>query len=581
MSSSSAPSRSCLDCGRAIRVTRRYIRCESCRIAASPIPLQTQPCTDCGALIYANDTYVRCDTCRLSTPLQQHSSLRAPERRTCWACGDAFFGGRRVTRCSRCRRRSSTVVQGATDSSLPGPSFNPYTNSFDAARFQPPAAVIPRKRKIPLPSPQLPLQPAKPINNEKLLSLLHQAVKILHQEFHSRLEASDTFPPEISPSHIRASIARYETMVAAATEDVACCLCGRLTPQEDIRQLHDEEPLLQPWRTCLDDCARQGTVWNSCSACYSSLLRHQIPKFSSRNQINVTFCQHYPAVLDGLTLTEEYLIAKSHPVGVVLKLRPGGRASPINHHALRGHFIVIPQDPDLLLQILPCPRLRFTQLIKVVWLGSTPPSTSDLEPFLIVRKLRVLAALRYLVEHNPLYRDVTIDYPAIDSWADDFIPTELQDHVISLTDTDHHERAGYAIDLEGPNYENDWQAAEDDLSDAAKDSLLLTASVSTDINGERQDPDLRTPDPAQSVHRPPTSHPIPLLKYTIRGEARLLSHWQDPDYFLSAFPTLFPRGVGGHLDQRPVPVSIASFADWALRHHSRRQGPLHTSNSTG
>jgi hypothetical protein len=390
--------------------------------------------------------------------------------------------------------------------------------------------------------------------------------------------------------------------VVAATEDVACCLCGRLTPQQDTRQPHDEEPLLQPWRTCLDDCARQGTLWNSCSVCYSSLLRHQIPKFSSRNRINVTFCQHYPAVLEGLTLTEEYLIAKSHPVGVVLKLRPGGRPSPINHHALRGHFIVIPQDPDSLLHILPCPRLRFTQLIKVLWLGSAPPSTSDLEPFLIVRKLRVLAALRYLVEHNALYRDVTIDYPAIDSWADDFIPTELQDHVISLTDTDHHERAGYAIDLEGYNYENDWQAAEDDLSNEAEDSLLLTASVSTDINGERQDPDLRTlnavyhlknsqpidsdqtfltPNPAGSRHQPPTSKPIPLLKYTIRGETRLLSHWQDPDYFLSAFPTLFPRGIGGHLDQRPVPVSITSFADWALRHHSRRQGPLHTSSTTG
>jgi hypothetical protein len=141
-----------------------------------------------------------------------------------------------------------------------------------------------------------------------------------------------------------------------------------------------------------------------------------------------------------------------------------------------------------------------------------------------------------LVEHNPLYRDVTIVYPAIDSWADDFIPTELQDHVISLTDTDHHERAGYAIDLEGYNYENDLQAAEEDHSYAAEDSLLLTASVSTDINGERQDPDLRTlnavyhlkssqpidsdqavltPDPAGSLHQTPTSQPIPLLKYTI------------------------------------------------------------------
>jgi hypothetical protein len=42
-------------------------------------------------------------------------------------------------------------------------------------------------------------------------------------------------------------------------------------------------------------------------------------------------------------LTEECLIAKSHPIGVVLKLRPGGRSAPVNYHALRGRFIIIPR----------------------------------------------------------------------------------------------------------------------------------------------------------------------------------------------------------------------------------------------
>jgi hypothetical protein len=40
-------------------------------------------------------------------------------------------------------------------------------------------------------------------------------------------------------------------------------------------------------------------------------------------------CQHYPSVLDDLTPVEECLIARSHPLGVILKLRPGGRSSPI------------------------------------------------------------------------------------------------------------------------------------------------------------------------------------------------------------------------------------------------------------
>jgi hypothetical protein len=44
--------------------------------------------------------------------------------------------------------------------------------------------------------------------------------------------------------------------------------------------------------------------------------------------VNVTLRQHYPDALEDLTLTEEYFIAKSHPVGVVVKLRPGGQTSP-------------------------------------------------------------------------------------------------------------------------------------------------------------------------------------------------------------------------------------------------------------
>jgi hypothetical protein len=86
--------------------------------------------------------------------------------------------------------------------------------------------------------------------------------------------------------------------------------------------------------------------------------------------VNVTLCQHYPTTLSDLTLPKEYLIAKSHPVRVVLKLQPGGQLSPANYRALWGHFIVIPQDPGPLLQILPSPKLQFAQLIKVFWLGN-------------------------------------------------------------------------------------------------------------------------------------------------------------------------------------------------------------------
>ena len=76
-------------------------------------------------------------------------------------------------------------------------------------------------------------------------------------------------------------------------------------------------------------------------------------------------CQSYPSALEDLTAVEEYLIAKCHPVGTILKLRPSGHSTPACYNALRGHMIVIPQDPGPLLQILPSPELRLDNLIKV------------------------------------------------------------------------------------------------------------------------------------------------------------------------------------------------------------------------
>jgi hypothetical protein len=105
--------------------------------------------------------------------------------------------------------------------------------------------------------------------------------------------------------------------------------------------------------------------------------------------------------------------------------------------------------------------------------------------------------------------------------------------------------------------------------------------VSHLVNSKSDGSSVTAPAPHEEEHEehdnsPMASQTIPVIKYTIRGQATLLNHWQYSRYFLAAFPTLFPMGVGGHLDDRPVPVSAAAFADWALRHHSRRHVSLHT-----
>ncbi|KAJ5742359.1 uncharacterized protein N7511_011545 [Penicillium nucicola] len=443
------------------------------------------------------------------------------------------------------------------------------------------------RRLHPLPQPrakrQRILDPQAPNDS------LDKALGFLHNEYERHAAATQSFLPEITPSVIRKSISSYEEMTSNASKRSVCASCGKLVPDADIVPVDDGDPLLLPLGSALDRCGQRERTWNVCLSCHKALIRGVTPKFSAKNLVNVTLCQDYPSVLDDLTLTEECVIARCHPLGVIVKLRPGGRRSSISHRALRGHFIVIPQDPGPLLQILPSPQLRLDSLIKVFWLGDRPPTYEDLSPFLVIRRVKVLAALQYLVRHNHLYQTLTINQSMIDNWSDEFIPPELQDNIIHLDKSDHQEREGYTVDLAQGNYENDLQAAQNESVDSNDCGLFLTGSVSTDINGERQNSDLRMlhtllnvvgsgshpseqdlerPNPVQEC--PTAGQRIPVVSYRTHGQVALMNHWSDPYYFTAAFPTLFPMGVGGHLDERNIPVSLSALAEWALSHHSRR-----------
>ena len=428
------------------------------------------------------------------------------------------------------------------------------------------------------------------------LEAVKLATRLLEDEFKMREAASEAFPPEISYSHIRTSIGKYEDEMSAAPKRSVCCCCGKFVSTADIYQIDDANYSILPLQGSLDYCGRHENTWNFCASCNAALSRGNVPKLSAKNLINVTMCQHYPPALEDLTTIEECLIAKCHPVGTILKLRPGGYSSPAAYNALRGHIIVIPQDPGPLLQILPSPDLRQDNLIKVFWLGKRAPTDADLKPFLQVRKDKVLTALQYLVQHNHLYHDLTINHGMMDSWVDKFIPPEIQDNIICLGESDYREREGYTVSLQIGNYENDLHAAQDDVfhTDDDNHGPLITGSVCTDINGERRDPNVQmirtllkavTSSRYQSNDRESAADDavdeheyrrrnIPTISHAIRGKSTLMSHWEDPHFFTAAFPTLFPNGIGGHQDQRTVPVSLTAFAEWALSHHSRRYEAL-------
>jgi hypothetical protein len=204
-----------------------------------------------------------------------------------------------------------------------------------------------------------------------------------------------------------------------------------------------------------------------------------------------------------------------------------------------------------------------------------------------VRRNKVLSALQYLVQHNHLYRDLSINHGMMDNWHDEFIPLEIWDNIVCLEESDHLEREGYTVSLEPGNYENDLHAAQDRISQPQATEPLMTGSVCTDVNTERQDPNARLintlfsvvtgnqyPTDETTEDTTPRQEPRPentaTISYVLRGQLPLISDYKDPHYFTGAFPTLFPNGIGGHQDKRTIQVSLVAFADWALNHHSRR-----------
>jgi len=381
---------------------------------------------------------------------------------------------------------------------------------------------------------------------------------------------------------------RYEDHISSVVKstETICGSCGRFVEQQVFR-LPELDPLLQPFRVDsdsslrLDSCAKVGSDYLFCSPCHTSISQNRPPKYSALNGVNVTFCQSYPGILQELTLVEECLVARCHPIASIVKLRPRGAS----YDRLRGHVVVLPQEPGPLLDILPSADLVLVDKIKVIWFGDGEPTAHDLKPYLEVRKHVVLRALRWLRLYSKLYSHIAVNEALLNSWEDSFIPRDLEESIVH-SESDHGEREGYAANLRTGNHENDFQEALDGQSSAP----ISTGCVYTDVESSRQHPTLQLVSAILNLEKgrlereaprrttgeeggPHYIDDVPVIRYVSRGRSVLMNDWQDPEFFTGSFPTLFPLGSGGHLpdpQERTVAVSLQAWAKWTLSHHSRR-----------
>ena len=270
-----------------------------------------------------------------------------------------------------------------------------------------------------------------------------KAQELLEQEFDRHQLAAERFPPSISPAVIRSAVDSFRQSLEIRAQRDICSSCGIFCVSSDTRRILDRDNCLNRLKEAgLDSCGYRDGCWSFCLSCYRDILSGRIPKFSVCNGVNVTMCDDYPVVLKDLTFVEECVIARRHPIGSILKLRPGNRRSPSNYYALRGHMVVVPQNPGPLLHILPSPDLRLQDIVKVFWMGKCQSSSDDLIPYLQIRKTRVLNALLWFVSHHQHYRDLTINYSLLSTWPETFIPSQISANITHVDIPDHCEREG-------------------------------------------------------------------------------------------------------------------------------------------
>ncbi|TRM57991.1 hypothetical protein BD626DRAFT_367718, partial [Schizophyllum amplum] len=127
-----------------------------------------------------------------------------------------------------------------------------------------------------------------------------------------------------------------------------------------------------------------------------------------RSYANGLWCGIVPDVLKGLTFLEEQCIARARATRCMFKLESG----PTGQFASRGNACIFAQDPSPLLTSLPPPISSLADEICVIFVGS-PDADVTLEMLrktpLLVRRQRILEALRWLIANNPLYRDLSMD----------------------------------------------------------------------------------------------------------------------------------------------------------------------------
>src|SRR5271155_4526417 len=138
------------------------------------------------------------------------------------------------------------ALRPSPTSALPTGRGNP-SSSANPPIYHPPKVQGRKKRANPSSAnpPSLKVKKQRTAEDPRTLEAVKFAIGLLEEEFEQREAASEAFPPEISSTHIRTAISKYEDEISAVSERSICCSCGSFVATGDIYKIDDEDDFMR------------------------------------------------------------------------------------------------------------------------------------------------------------------------------------------------------------------------------------------------------------------------------------------------------------------------------------------------
>ena len=179
-----------------------------------------------------------------------------------------------------------------------------------------------------------------------------------------------------------------------------CCSCGsrHLTLEPDSCPCFTEEEHV-----------------DACKQCKSAVVKNIVPPFS---KANLTYYSSVPVELQGLTYAEEAAVSRISVIMYCKKLKSGVRS-------LSGNLSFLYQEQEEMMNVLP----RHPSTLSILVFKRKDVNGNVRNKFL-VRRAKILEALRYLIRFSPAYRGVSLSEEMAQLWpVNSFLTFEKTDDV--------------------------------------------------------------------------------------------------------------------------------------------------------